>query len=288
MKKTLYFTLIILLVFSGVVFAQNQPASEQVAQNQTEQYTNKQFVYDLTEGGVLSQSTLMNLQENATRYNQKHDVEFYTQVVSLNETTDLREGLLSLAEQFDEGSLGNKAVVLFIYDEMSGQYKLFIDDKLQNKLNYYMIYNFMSEFEQELGSNTLDQALNNKVERLMDYFMLATEATVAASQLEVNYEKAQSLNEIEFYNLNQAYQEALNSQQQEQQEQVQEEPEQQEPYEDSGTSMVSIIIIIVIILLVILLIVGLIIFLKKRNEVSSDEIVYEEVEEIEDEEEYLD
>jgi len=276
MKRTLCFTLMFLLIFSGIGFAQN------VSETQEEQYQNKQYVYDLTNTGVLSQMTVMDLQKKAVNYFNNYQVEFYTQVVSLEKDMNMRKGLSSLVKQFDKNTLNKKAVVLFIYDNNSGQYSLFVDNKLKEQLNYYMIYNFISNLEDDLNYNNLDQSLNTNIGRLMDYFVLATEATVIVPQFEVNYEKAQSIPEIEFYNLNQVYDEA----------QFEPEPieeEYNEPVEeDSSSNFVSYVIIGMIIVLLIALLVLIVWFIKKKRSEESTEIVYEEVEELEDEEEYLD
>jgi hypothetical protein len=278
MKKILSFTLVFLLLFGGIGLAQD------LSNTQTEQYENKQFVYDLTENKVLSQTTLRSLQESAVNYFSNHNVEFYVQIVDLNGEGKVREGLYSLVEQFNYNSLQEKGVVLFIYDNNSGNYKLYVDDKLQNKINYYMIYNFMTQFDKSLSYQNLDQSLNENIGRLLDYFVLATEATVGSSQFEVNFEKAKELPTIQFFSLNEVYNEA---------EMRNEQPVEKEPLEiveednNNGSMMGSIIKFTVIILLLILLVIGIVWFVKKRRE-ESTEIIYEEVEEIEDDEEYLD
>lgn len=279
MKKILSFTLVFLLLFGGVGFAQD------LSNAQAEQYENKQFIYDLAEGGVLSQTTLMNLQESAAEYFKNHSVEFYVQVVDLDGQVDVREGLLSLVEQFNYNNLDEKGVILFIYDNNSGNYNLYVDNKLQDKMNYYMIYNFMSQFEDSLSNQNLDQSLNENIGRLLDYFVLATEATVASSQFEVNFEKAEELPTINFFSLRETFNEA----EARNEEMVEEEDEEEfvEEETDNGSMMGSIIKFTVIILIVGLLVVGVIWFMKKRGE-ESTEIIYEEVEEIEDDEEYLD
>ena len=279
MKKILYLTLVFMLLFSGVGLAQD------ATNNQVAEYENKQFVYDKTNNGVLSQMTMMDIQENAANYYKKHQVEFYTQVVTLEEGETLKDSLFSLTKTFSQSKLNNKAVVLFVFDENTGQYSLYIDNKLKEKLNYYMIYNFVSTLEEDLKYNNLEQSLGNNINRLMDYFVLATEAVVGSSQFEVNYEKAQSLEEIQFYNLSNVYEEAIKQESTVQEKETVETPEESEK-EEQG-SIFSYIVYGIIIILIILLIGGIIWFIKNKNN-SSEEMIYEEVEEIEDEEEYLD
>ena len=277
MKKILSFTLVFMLIFSGMVFAQN------LSDTQSEQYENKQYVYDLTNSGVLSQMTVMNLQEKAVSYYNNHNVEFYTQVVGLGSENSMREGLSSLVKQFNPNTLNQKAVVLFVYDNNSGEYSLFIDNKLKEQLNYYMIYNFVSDLEEDLNYNNLDQSLNTNVGRVMDYFVLATKATVIVPQFEINYEKAESIPEIEFYNLEQVYDETQFAN-----ENMEEEINEPQVEEEKNSGFVSYVIIGMIVVLLIALLFLIIWFIKRKRAEEEDEFIYEEVEEIEDDEEYLD
>jgi hypothetical protein len=266
MKKTLIVLSLLVLVvgLNGVALAQSQ--STQADFN---------FFQDFSGGQTLNKSVSDKIVKSAQKYYEKHNVEFYTIILPSGENAGFDQAVSQIVNSWEQSKLQNKTVNLFLVKPQTQEYKLYVDQNLRQKLSYFMIDKIITENITNVSD--VNVAFEKTVPRLIDYFVLATNATVGKSQFEIKQNEIKENPNIRLYSKNNY---VKNTTEQEQNN-VQEESEQAE--ESSGFPLLTILFVGFGIVLV----GGVAYFIVQRRNEDEEEYYDEyEVEEVEEEEYY--